>query len=78
MSVDLIITLAIGLVAAAYIGVVTRRSARKLLGTSRGTGSACGSCSGCGTTDGHADNEESCDARDTLVVLGQKTPTAAD
>ena len=78
MSTDLIVTLAIGLVAAAYIGFVTRRSARKLLGTSRGSGAACGSCSGCGTADGHADNEESCSAKDTLVVLGHKTPTASD
>jgi hypothetical protein len=78
MSADLIITLAIGLVAATYIGFVTRRSARKLLGTSRGTGVACGGCSGCGTADGHADNEESCDARDKLVVLGQKTPSPTD
>ena len=78
MGTELLITLGIGLVAATYIGIVTRRSARKLLGTSRGTGAACGSCSGCGTADGHADNEESCSAKDTLVVLGKKTPTATD
>jgi hypothetical protein len=74
MSIDLIITLAIGAVAALYIGLTMRRSARKLLGTSRGTGSACGSCSGCGTSEGHADSEDSCSVKNApLVVLGEKS-----
>ncbi len=73
MSTDLLITLAIGLVATGYVVFIARRSARKLLNTSRGTGSACGSCSGCGTSKGHAENEESCTERDSLVVLGKKS-----
>lgn len=73
MSIDLIITIAIGLVAVTYVGIITRRSARKLLRTSRGTGTACGSCSGCGTKDGHADSEDKCSVRNTLVVLGEKS-----
>ena len=73
MNMDLIITLAIGLVAATYVGIVTRRSARKLLGASRDTGSTCGSCSGCGTKEGHADSEDTCGVRDGLVVLGEKS-----
>ena len=74
MSVDIIITLAIGAAAAVYVGLTMRRSARKLLGTSRGTGSACGSCSGCGTPEGHADSEDTCSAKNSpLVVLGEKS-----
>ena len=73
MSMDLLITLAIGLVAATYIGILTRRSARKLLKTSRGTGTACGSCSGCGTKEGHAESEDKCEVRNSLVVLGEKS-----
>jgi hypothetical protein len=74
MSADAIITLAIGIAAAIYIGVTMRRSARKLLKTSRGTGAACGSCSGCGTADGHANSEDKCTERNSLVVLGEKSP----
>jgi hypothetical protein len=74
MSTDLIITIAIGIVAMGYVGFVARRSARKLLGTSRGTGSGCSSCSGCGTADGHADDEDSCTERNSLVILGNKSP----
>jgi len=74
MSTDLIITIAIGVAATGYVGFVARRSAGKLLGTSRGTSTGCTSCSGCGTPDGHADNEESCTERNSLVVLGNKSP----
>ena len=74
MSVDIIITLVIGAGAAVYVGFTMRRSARKLLGTSRGSGSACGSCSGCGTPEGHADSEENCSAKNSpLVILGEKS-----
>jgi len=73
MSLDTIITLALGMAAAVYLAVTMRRSARRLLATSRGTGSACKSCSGCGSSAGHAESEETCQVRDTLVVLGQKS-----
>lgn len=76
MSIDSIITLAIGIAAAIYVGVMMRRSARKLLGASQGNSSSggCGSCSGCGTAEGHAESEESCNVRNSLVVIGEKSP----
>jgi len=75
MSIDVIVTIAIGLVAAVYIGAKVRRSAISLLEPSSADGCG-GGCSGCGTPDGHADSEENCTVRETLITLGKKTKTS--
>ena len=75
MSIDVLITLGIGLVAVIYVARIARQSAKRMLAPRPGQ-SACGGCSGCGTPEGHADSEDSCSVRlappDTLVVLGRK------
>jgi hypothetical protein len=76
MSIDVLITLGIGLVAVIYVARIARQSAKRMLAPRPGQ-SACGGCSGCGTPEGHADSADSCSvgpaAPEKLVELGRKT-----
>jgi hypothetical protein len=74
MSGDTLITLLIGAVALFYVVRLVVSWARNLLTISKSDGSeACDACSGCGTPGAPSDSEETCSAKDKLVVLGQRS-----